>query len=316
MPYERYIFTAEQRQYIVDNWGIESAHSMKNKFGCTWYAVVKVAEENGLNAPESEQWTEEDIKSLIELADKFHYYEVAKILERTPLAVYLKAKRSNITLIQDRREWTTEEEETLKEFWGYKSIEVLAKNLKRSVFSLKVKAARMKLGPMIRNNSELLTVFDICDLLQVTRDRVTITWPKLGLNLKTKKVTNNRSYYVITWEDLIDFLKNNQDEWDSRLIEPYMLGNEVEWLLNKRKKDRDENPTFYRLWSDTDKQRAQFLNSIGKSHKEIATELNRSEEAVRHMLNLLYIEKRDSYKQAREEAAQFVLKKTLNKPNL
>lgn len=48
MAGKKYIFTEEQINYIVENWGKESAHSMKKKFGCSWYAVCRVAEANGL----------------------------------------------------------------------------------------------------------------------------------------------------------------------------------------------------------------------------------------------------------------------------
>ena len=47
-PYE---FTDAEIQYIISNWGKESPHSMKKKFGCTWYAVCKIAEEHGLELP-------------------------------------------------------------------------------------------------------------------------------------------------------------------------------------------------------------------------------------------------------------------------
>ena len=37
-------FTDEEIQYIVDNLGKESPHSMKKKFNCSWSAVCKIAE--------------------------------------------------------------------------------------------------------------------------------------------------------------------------------------------------------------------------------------------------------------------------------
>ena len=41
-------FTDEEIQYIINNWGKESPHSMKKRFKCSWYAVCKVAEKHGL----------------------------------------------------------------------------------------------------------------------------------------------------------------------------------------------------------------------------------------------------------------------------
>lgn len=68
-------FTEEEIQYIVDNWGKESPYSMKNRFNCSWYAVCKVAEQQGLDIPTSNNWTDEEIEMLKLLSDKYHYSE-------------------------------------------------------------------------------------------------------------------------------------------------------------------------------------------------------------------------------------------------
>ena len=252
-------FTDEEIQYIISNWGKESPHSMKKKFNCSWYAVCKIAEKNGLEIPTSNEWTNEEIETLKLLSDKYHYSEIAKIMNKTENAIYIKARRLGITLIQDRRKWTEEEETLLSDLWGTKSIETIAKTMKRTVFSLKVKAVRMGLGPMVRNNYDLITISDMCDLLGVTRDRITTTWINLGLNLKKKKLTNNMAYYVITWNDLMIFLENNQNEWDSRCIEKNMLGTEPEWLREKRIRDIEENPFWYRKWTEEEIKQAENL---------------------------------------------------------
>ncbi|MBQ4583794.1 MAG: hypothetical protein IJA94_02780 [Bacilli bacterium] len=278
------IFTEEERKYIFENWGKESAHSMKKKFNCSWDAVCAVAKEYGLEMPKNNEWSDEQIQTLRILAEKYHYEEIAKIMGKSENAIYLKARRLGLTLIQDRRKWTKEEEQILKDLWGQKNIEQIAKKLKRTVFSLKVKAVRMELGPMIRNNSELILVSDICELLNVTEDRVRITWVKLGLNLQEKKLTNNKSYRYIIWKDLLDFLENNQNEWDSRSLEKNMLGIEPEWLLEKRKRDEIENPLWYRRWSSEEINQAITLFKNGKNYAQIAEIINRSEWSVAYIL--------------------------------
>ena len=55
---------------------------------------------------------------------------------------------------------------------------------------------------------------------------------------------------------------------------------EPEWLLEKRKRDRNENPQEYKKWTDYDKKRAEVMLKLGKTYEEIAEELNRSESAV------------------------------------
>lgn len=280
---EKRIFTPEEINYIIDNWGKESAHSMKKKFNCSWSAVCKVAESHGLETPKSNAWTEEELETLRLLSDKYHYSEIAKILNKTENAIYLKAKKIGITLIQDRRKWTEEEEIMLSDLWGTKSIEYIAKKMKRTIFSLKVKAVRMGLGPMIRNNYDVLTVSDISDLLSVSRDRI-ISWTKLGLNLKNTKLTKNKSYYTISWQDLMKFLEENQNEWDSRLVDKNMFGIEPEWLIEKRQRDKIENPLWYRKWTEEEIKTAENLFKSGKTYKEIGQIIERSEWAVANLL--------------------------------
>jgi len=295
------IFTDEEVNYIIDNWGKESVHSMKIKFKCSWCAVTKVAEKNGLKLPTSNEWTEEDVETLKVLSDKYHYKEIAKKMGKTENAIYLKARKLKITLIQNGRKWTKEEEILFQEIWGTKSIESVAKELKRTVFSLKVKAVRMKLGPMIRNNSDVITVSDMVDLLGVSRDRIANTWINLGLKVKNKKLTKKSFCYVIEWEDLLEFLENNQNEWDSRCVEEHMLGIETEWLKQKRNRDRLENPLWYRKWSESEIMKAESLFKMGKDYSEIAKTINRSEWSVANLLrNMGYSYKLPKYWKGKE----------------
>ncbi len=48
---QKFEFSQEQKDYIKNNWGKESVHSMKNKFGCSWDAVCNVAKEFELDMP-------------------------------------------------------------------------------------------------------------------------------------------------------------------------------------------------------------------------------------------------------------------------
>ena len=280
-------FSEEQIKYIVDNWGIESPYSMKKRFGCTWYAIAKVAEKNGLELPKTNLWTEEEINTLRELSNKLHYKKIAIIMNKSENAIYLKAKRLGITLIQDRREWTKEEEEILSDLWGNKPLEYIAKKLKRTTFSLKVKAIRMNLGSMIKNNSEIITISDMIEILDVTRDRIINTWQKLGLKLQQKKLTSNTSYYYVTLKDLLLFLEQNQNEWDSRNLEKCILGIEPDWLKAKRKKDKEENPLWYRRWTEEEINTIESLFKIGKTYEEIGVIMNRSEWSVANTLRNL-----------------------------
>ena len=126
------IFTDEEKKYIIENWGKESAHSMKKKFNCSWYAVCAVAKEYDLEMPKNNDWTDEQIQTLRILAEKYHYEEIAKIIGKSENAIYLKARRLGITLIQDRRKWTKEEEQILKDLWGQKANRTNSQKIKEN----------------------------------------------------------------------------------------------------------------------------------------------------------------------------------------
>lgn len=272
---QKYIFTEEQKKYIIDNWGKESIHSMKNRFNCSWYAIAAVGKDNNLELPKFNEWTEEDVNKLIEYAKEYDVKTIAELMNRTEQAIFIKANRLNITLYKNKRAWTSEEERIFSELWGQISIEVIAKKLSRSIYSLKVKAIRMGLGSVISNNTDVLTVSDITNVLGVTRDKV-ISWSKKGLKLKTKKISNNKKFYYVEWNDLINFLKNNQDLWDASKVDYYMLGEEYDWLIKKRKEDFINKPLSYRVWSNKEKVAAVNYFKLGYSYEEIAKLINRS----------------------------------------
>lgn len=276
----KHIFSKEEEKYILDNWGKISIHAMKNNIGCTWNAVYVFAKDNNLNLPKSNAWSDDDVEKLIEYAEKYDFKKIAKKLDRTENAVYLKAKRLGISLIQTRKVWTLEEEKYLKDNWGTVTIETLSSKMHRSIFSLKVRAVRLGLGSMICSNQEDLSINDVVNTLGVTRDVVVKNWGKKGLNIKHKEITKNKSYMIVNLEDLIIFLKNNQNLWDSRNVGPYELGEESDWLLEKRSKDRALNPRYYHRFTEYEKKQIITLFKFGKSYEEIAVLLNRSEGSI------------------------------------
>jgi hypothetical protein len=280
----KFIWTEETINYVRENWGKIKAHSMKKVLGCSWYAVVNKAKELGFESPENSDWDDDDVLKLKELAEKYHYEDIAKMMNRTPNAIYLKARRLNIRLIQDRNKWIEEDEQMLRDYWGSTSIEKLAKKMKRSIFSLKVKAVRMGLGSMISNNLDEISINDISQMLGVGLDRIYTTWINKGLKIKNIKITKNMSYMAVTWGNLIDFLKENQDDWDSKDLDKNMLGLEPDWLKAKRIKDFNNAPLKYRKWTKEELVKIKSLLIAGKDYKYIAKEVKRSEWAVANML--------------------------------
>ncbi len=275
------------KEEIIDKYkkGI-SIHTLKKEYNTTWYTIGKIIESAGLELPKSNAWNKEEVEQLKELSEEFHYKDIALLMNRPEQGIYLKARRLGITLIMNRRKWTPEEEKYLEESWGNLSIDEIARNLKRTVFSLKVKAVRMGLGPMLES-SDRLSISEVSEILDVTRDRIMNTWIKKGLIVEKERLGKSKYYYLVKYNDLISFLQSNPYEWDSRNLQKGILGPETTWLDLKRRWDEENNPLFYRRWTDEEILIAIKMLDDNHDYKEIAKEINRSDKAVAYMLRSL-----------------------------
>lgn len=288
MEKSKFIWTEDKIKYLLLNWEKESAHSMKNKFGCSWQTVANKAAKLGLSAPKSEKWTVEEENELRTMSTKYHYKRIAKKLGKTENAIILKARKLKIVLVQDWRKWTKAEEQDLKKHWGNYSIERIAQMMGRSIYAIKVKATRMALGYMSQHNGKQLSISDISKILNVRSERISSTWLKTGLTAKKKSVTKNHSYYCVEVENLLLFLENHQDLWNSVYLEKNIFGEEPEWLLAKRKFDVHYGaPHEYRVWSQREINIARDLLLHGYDYEYISEQINRSPQAIAYKMREL-----------------------------
>ncbi len=214
-------------------------------------SIKAMAKKLGINVmSDRKNWTEEEYKLLekLTMVDKKTPKEIAKILGRTEDAIIIKINRRGLQIqTNDKRFWTKEEETLLSDLWGTESFETIAKKLNRTVSSIKNKAFLLGLGSVIENNYNGLTIKDISDLLGVNINTVSVGWIGLGLKYKVQKISKSKSYRYVEIKDLYEFLEANQNIWDSRNLEKNILGAEPEWLKEKRKLDREQNPDMERL---------------------------------------------------------------------
>ncbi len=285
MGYKKFVFSEEQEQFLIDHWQEFSIHKFKTIFGCSWSAVFKKAQEMGLDMKKEERWTENDEALLREYAKKYHYATIAKKMNKTDAAIYLKARRLGIVLIQDRRKWTEDEERELHDKWGSKRIEQIAAEMKRTVFSIRVKATRMKLGPMSEGDLDKITVSELSKTIGISRDHIMRLKERNVLKLKRKMITNKKSLYYVKIDDLWIFLENHQELWNSNKLSKYGLGIEPEWLAEKRQKDLENPPMLYQRWSCEEREIAKTMLLEGYDYEQIGKKINRTKEAVRYELN-------------------------------
>lgn len=172
---------------------------------------------------------------------------------------------------QTRKNWTKEEEEILKELWGDKTPSSIAKKLKRTETAIVIRAKRLKLGPYCQ---EYLTFNNIADLVGMDPHCISETWKNKGL--KYKKYKNK---YLVKVENLLKFMKENQDLWDSRKLEPLIFGKEPKWLKEKRKFDKTQPKNKFVKWTPTqDNMLITYLRKY--NYEEIGELLGRSRSSI------------------------------------
>lgn len=208
---------------------------LKRSYG----AISNKLNELGINANTKsiKLWTEDEDKQLLELLSTHTTFEIAKILDRSEESISVRAKKLGADNFYTHRRWNEEDDLLLSDLWGTKPIEYISKKINRTTQAIINRASILGLGSQISNNYEGLTIQDISDLFLVNRNTILTSWVVLGLKLSFRKRSNNSTYSYVTIEDLFDFLKVNQNIWDSRLLEKNILGKEPEWLLEKRKQD-------------------------------------------------------------------------------
>ena len=180
------------------------------------------------------------------------------------------------------KKWKKEEIEYLQENLGNLSINYISKILNRSQDAIIVKAARLGIGGPTKKTDYLLP--NIAGKMIGKDFKVIKYWIDCkGLKI-TYKVLKNKRRMLIKYEVFIKFLKDNQELWDSRKVEPYALGTEPNWLLLKRKIDRKKPRNSQQKWSKFDEIEAVRMKKEGYSIQEIADKINRSYPSVKRKL--------------------------------
>ena len=213
------------------------------------------------------------------------------------------------------RSWTFEELSYVREVWGEKTIPEIAAKLGRSINAVKVKTVRLGYTGQ-KWSGEMMSARKVSELLGVDVHAVIDYWiPKCGLKAKAKRLgTSKKTTTIIMFEDLLSWLQDHQDLWDSRRVEAYALGIEYKWLKEKRKRDNELPARRLQKWTAYEDQQLIILFKRGdKTKTEIAKILNRSYSSVEHRLSRLDVwgngchisdEERKEIKKAKRESLE------------
>ena len=184
------------------------------------------------------------------------------------------------------KEWTQEQIEFLSDNWGYKPVPWIAEKLSRPFNGVILKAKRLELGACT-SAGELMTARAVSNLMSVDIHTVTDYWIPKGLKAQKKAMRAVKKMTMINFNDLLKWLKKNQDKWDSRRVELFVLGGEPDWLKAKRKLDEKNTLKGCIKWSPVEDQTAIALFKQGFTIQQIADRISRTHSGVEHRISRL-----------------------------
>lgn len=192
-------------------------------------------------------------------------------------------------LDRQNKTWSEEELYFLQDKWGDWSAERIGKSLGRTASAVILKAKSLRLGSFWKN-TEYLNAYNITQLMGIDSHVIERTWKRHGFKMRRKKIRVKQYFEVIKHKDLMGWLEEHQDLWDSRKVAEYALGTEPEWLKEKRKRDNlittKSRGTKYTPEEDS---KLVMMFKAGKTQAEIGRALNRSEASVNARIGRLDI---------------------------
>lgn len=155
---------------------------------------------------------------LKELVSDKNAKELAILFNRTESAIRAKCNKLNLTLKKNKKIWTQEEVEFLRDSWGVLSISSICRQLNRSLKSIKSKANRIGLEPLRNSFDDDITITEFAEYMGISRYRI-YYFHKRGLKMKRKKLSNKTSMYMISIKDALKFLEEHQNLFDAAKID-------------------------------------------------------------------------------------------------
>lgn len=182
--------------------------------------------------------------------------------------------------------WTKEEVEYLEDKWGELTILSIAKNLNRTVNSIKLKAYKLGLGTHLDAGEEITLNKLFNCIYQRNTDSYTVKeWIANDFPLKYKRSIKRR-YKVVLIEEFWEWAEKHQGLLDFSKFEENLLGKEPKWVKNKRRNDMFISKNYNTTpWTQNEDERLEkYINEFKYSWSELSKLLRRSEGAIQRRL--------------------------------
>lgn len=227
-------------------------------------------------------WTEQEIRYMQQWYGKKPVKVIAKNLYRSYNSVQRKAQTLGLTtpnIKSTRKAWTEEELDYLERNYTKRSCTFIAKKLNRTITSIKRKANTLGLNAYIHDEVHVKTMARCFD----ADSRMINRWID-KFELPCKKVKRgNAEFKTIDVKTFWKWAKDHQDIIPWSKYELYSLLPQPEWLKDTIKQYNETQKNHRKRITGIERQTVMRLKNMGKSDKEIAKELNRTVESIKHI---------------------------------
>ena len=181
-----------------------------------------------------------------------------------------------------RRTWTYEELIYLEDNWGAISIPTIAKNLGRTVVSVKDKAYRIGLTRHI-HSGDYITYNQLLVAIGMGETYVRTKFENNNIPIKFKKSIKKR-YRIIYINDFWEWAEQHKNLLDFKKFEQGALGYpEPKWVETKRLSDKRKKETLKKSnWTkEEDEKLIWLLGQYKYGYADISRLMNRTEGAIK-----------------------------------
>lgn len=184
------------------------------------------------------------------------------------------------------RSWTEKEDTFVKEYWGVKSVNVIAQHLNRAYDEVIARSEELGLDHPELHYDGISRKY-LQEIMQVS-DAEIDEWKDIySFPFKEKQFFYKERTLVVSFEDFWKWAEKHQSLLDFSKMEPLILGKEPAWMKEKRIVDRKRTVRPYKTgpWTDPETDELfRLVNSFRYTYPMLARKLNRSEASIRHRL--------------------------------
>ncbi|MBM7570394.1 DNA-binding protein [Aquibacillus albus] len=187
----------------------------------------------------------------------------------------------------NKRKWTDEEIQYLKDHLGRLKIATIAENLSRTETAVILKLKRLGISNT-KSSVGRLTMHQLAVLLKVDPTVVKLWIQNHGLPYKRRVTRSTRKFYFIDQEEFWEWAYHNKHRIDFSKVEYQSIVPEPSWVELERKNERSIN---YKSWTTGEIRRMLHLHTSGSNFEYISSELNRSLVSVKRKYQRINITK-------------------------